>query len=532
MLTRSCARVHLAAWALLLAASGACEKVPLLAPTGSTITLTAAATALSANGTTSIVGQVLEAAGTPPHSGTHVTFTTTLGKVEPSDVSTDVNGRVSVTFVANGANGTATINAIPGGASTSAATGGTAGTTGAVKIAVGAAAVGKVIVGASPAAVSSQGGSTTVTATVLDINGTPLVGAPVSFTTTAGVLSLGTVVTDASGAATSVLTTSAQATVTASVGAQSTATTGTGTGASTSSNFGTVTVNINTAPTIAIKLLTAAVIKGVPATFTFTVTAGTGGGSTGGTQAASAVREVSVNWGDGVSESLGSFTGSSDQTHTFKNDGTFRVTGTVTDASGTGTTASVSVSVGEATGPTVKISAPDSITKGVPAAFTFTVEPDAATKSPVRQVTVNWGDGTSENLGSGLTPKTTHAFSAEGALRVTVTAADALGNSGTASTSVTVGQSSSPSITVASSPATPGVGTEVTFTITITVPGGLGVQSTTINFGDGTTNALGGVSGTISQTHSYSSLGTKSVEVTVIDAAGKTTKATTSVTIS
>src|SRR5687768_3868943 len=78
----------------------ACQRVPLLAPTGSTITLTTATSALSANGTTEIIAQVLEAAGTPPHTGTHIIFTTTLGRVEPSDATTDINGRAVVTYIA------------------------------------------------------------------------------------------------------------------------------------------------------------------------------------------------------------------------------------------------------------------------------------------------------------------------------------------------------------------------------------------------------------------------------------------------
>src|SRR6266550_1633040 len=99
-----------------LALTAACQRVPLLAPSGSSITLTASTTALSANGTTPIIAQVIEAAGTPPHSGTHVTFTTTLGRIEPSEASTDINGRVTATFIAGGSNGTATISALSGGA--------------------------------------------------------------------------------------------------------------------------------------------------------------------------------------------------------------------------------------------------------------------------------------------------------------------------------------------------------------------------------------------------------------------------------
>src|ERR1051326_8003967 len=73
----------------------ACQKVPLLAPSGSTITLTSPVTALPVNGTAQIVAQVIEPSGTPPHSGTQVTFTTTLGSIQPSNAETDSNGQVA-----------------------------------------------------------------------------------------------------------------------------------------------------------------------------------------------------------------------------------------------------------------------------------------------------------------------------------------------------------------------------------------------------------------------------------------------------
>src|SRR5262245_13175494 len=111
----------------------ACQKVPLLAPSGSTITLTASTTALPVNGTAQLIAQVIEPSGTPPHNDTQITFTTTLGRVEPAEALTDINGRVLVTFKAGTENGTATITAISGGAS---------GTGSSVKIAVGTAAVG------------------------------------------------------------------------------------------------------------------------------------------------------------------------------------------------------------------------------------------------------------------------------------------------------------------------------------------------------------------------------------------------------
>src|SRR4051812_11811126 len=75
----------------------ACQRVPLLAPSGSLITLTTTVTTLPVNGTAAIYAQVIEPSGTPPQHGTHIVFTTSLGNVLPSEVETDVNGLASAT---------------------------------------------------------------------------------------------------------------------------------------------------------------------------------------------------------------------------------------------------------------------------------------------------------------------------------------------------------------------------------------------------------------------------------------------------
>ena len=156
---------------------------------------------------------MIEPAGTPPHSGTHVTFTTTLGTIQPAEAETDVNGQVIVLFHAGASSGTATISAISGGASVA--------TAGALKILVGTAAVGKIVLNANPSKVPSLGGSSTISAQVFDVNGNALPNAPVSFSTTGGSLNSTLAVTDQVGSAQVVLTTSIEATVTASVGATS-----------------------------------------------------------------------------------------------------------------------------------------------------------------------------------------------------------------------------------------------------------------------------------------------------------------------
>src|SRR5215510_13729807 len=177
MITRS-PRASLAA--LLLTAgvlTAACDRVPLLAPSGSTITLTAAATTLPLNGTTELIAQVLEAGGTPPQDGTLVTFITTLGSVTPPEAETS-GGKVVVRFNAGNQNGTAVISASSGGASASGL--------GSVRVAIGSAAVGRMTIDANPGTVSANGGTSTITSFVFDVNGNPLPSVQVSFATDAG----------------------------------------------------------------------------------------------------------------------------------------------------------------------------------------------------------------------------------------------------------------------------------------------------------------------------------------------------------
>src|SRR5262245_43715711 len=212
-------RVSLAlgVFAYVALAALSCEKVPLLAPTGSTITLTTATASLGFNGSAEIIAQVIEAAGTPPHSGTHITFSTSLGIMDPAEVQTDVNGRATTQFKAGTSSGIATITASSGGSAVAA--------TNTVKIAVGSAAVSAVIASASPALVSARGGNSTISAKVTDAGGNALADIPVTFTTDQGALSASVSNTNSSGIATSVLTTNRTAKVTVSAGVATTTTT-------------------------------------------------------------------------------------------------------------------------------------------------------------------------------------------------------------------------------------------------------------------------------------------------------------------
>ena len=455
-----------------------CQRVPLLAPSGSTITLTATTTALSFSGTTQIVAQIIEPAGTPPHSGTHIIFTTTLGTIQPSETETNINGQAIVTFNAGGASGTATISAASGGANV--------GSSGALKILVGTAAVGKVIVTANPTLVPALGGSSTIAALVIDLNGNPLVSAPVTFSTNAGLLSATFATTDQAGAAQTVLTTNFLATVTASVGAQGGGTTtttppasggGSGSGSTTPTSgqaSGTVTVGVAGSPTLVITPPDTA-NAGIAAAFTFAVTvAGTN---------ASPIRNVSVKWGDGKSEDLGPIT-TLKVTHVYQSPGSYTVVATVTDSFGNSVPVSTSITVNPKPQPAVTLAAPTTIpTAGTDTLLTGSVTPVANTL--IQDVVIDFGDGTITDLGSAsftgtaaITFPLHHVYAVAGTYTAVFTAQDSNGAIGRGSTTVFVQAAQPLGVTLNASANVGSTTTIETFTAT---PSGLG-NSVVISF--------------------------------------------------
>jgi hypothetical protein len=424
--------------ALFLLVETACQRVPLLAPSGSVISLTSSATVLAFNGVTTITAQVIEASGNPPHSGTHLTFTTTLGSIQPSDAETDTSGIATVRFSAGAQSGTATITAISGGASVSA--------TGAVKILVGAAAVGRVNVNANPATIPALGGSTTISASVLDQNGNQLPTVPVSFITTAGSLSASQVITDANGIAQTTLTTSTTATVTATVGSQGSttppATGGGGTGGTTPTPAptsgqasGSVTVGINSAPTLVITQPTTQPTAGIPASFTFAVTVASSNGS--------AIKDLTVDWSDPSPDvqDLGAVTGNAVVTHIFPTSGTFTVTGTVVDAAGNRVSVSSVVFVQAAAPLGVSITFTQTSVNTTNTLVSFTATVTGLGSAVVTQYLWDFGDG--KPLVPTTTNQVTHNYTHPASpnptvvATVTVTTSAATNNTTMGSTQVT-----------------------------------------------------------------------------------------------
>jgi hypothetical protein len=355
---------------LLSAWLGACDKVPLTAPSGTTIRLYTNTQVLPVNGTAQITASVLESGGWPVQNGTVVTFTTSLGSVTPAEATT-TDGKVTVTFNAGVVSGTATINAFSGSASTSGSSGGTAapgGTTGAtgtgVSIMIGAAAATTVIATASPSSVSQLGGSSTISASVLDANNNGLSGVPVSFTTDQGSLSPVTSNTNASGIATTTLTTNQTATVTVTAGTKT----------------ATAKVTAVAVPTVTITGPTTTPTAGLSVNFSVSATAGTG---------AAPIRNVNVDFGDGAAMSLGAVTGSVTVPHIYKVAGTYTVTAVATDASGQTTSMSIPVVVFAAVNFKITVTASGGQTGQ---SITATASPEAGSPT-INSYSWDFGDG-------------------------------------------------------------------------------------------------------------------------------------------
>jgi Bacterial Ig-like domain (group 1)/PKD domain len=406
---------------LLLALAAAalvasCDKVPLFAPSGTTIRLFTNTQVLPLNGTAEITASVLETGGNPVQNGTRVTFTTSLGTISPSEIGT-TDGKATVAYFAGTQSGTAVINAFSGSSSTSSSTatgtGGTTTTTGSgVSILIGAAAATTVVVTASPSSVSQLGGSSVITASVLDANNNGLGGVPVSFSTDQGSLSPVTATTNTSGLAQTTLTTNQTATVTVTVGTKT----------------GTAKVTAVAVPTITIAGPSTTPTAGLTTIFTLNVTPGSG---------SAPIRNVNVDFGDGTNVGLGAASGSVSLPHVYRDSGTFTVTAIATDASGQNTSMSIPVVIFPAVPFALTVTAPSG-KSGV--AMTLTATPGAG--APVI-VSYNWnfGDGQSAITTTGSAP---HIYVLPAGTTVaqqfivTVTATGADGRTGVASTFVTI----------------------------------------------------------------------------------------------
>jgi hypothetical protein len=404
-----------------------CDKVQLLAPTQSTITVSAGTRVLAPNGTTEITAIVTEQAGTPVQNGTTVRFSATVGRVDPVESQTR-NGVAVTTFFADNSSGVAVVRAISGAAS------GGENNSNQLEITVGTAAVNTVTLRANPGTVGPNGGTVELIASVVAENGQPLQGIAVVFSADQGVLSSVNATTDANGEARTQLITSQQAVVSAAAGTK------------TSSN---VTIAVRSGPIVTLACAPAsgtgncadvpASVTNNTATVVFTVTRPTG---------SSTLRTATIDFGDGSSQSLGNLAGgTATVTHTYSGPSNstpalYTATVQATDITGESASVSTSVTVTKPAVTPINVSISDNcataITSGQRCTFTATATGggEGTTNAPIQSYTWNFGDGSGDTTTSSNV--TAHVYTASGTFTVTVTARTADGRTGTGRTEVLI----------------------------------------------------------------------------------------------
>ena len=315
-------RTYFGLAAIVTLACISCDKVPLLAPTNSTVTIDAGSRVVPAGGTTEVTATVIESGGTPVQNGTLVRFTTTLGRVDPVEAQTR-NGLAVTTFMAGNDSGIAEVKATSGGAGGGSTTPPATGTTppatttttnsNIVLIAVGSGAVDTVTVRANPASVSTNGGTVTLTATVVGVGGRTLPGITVSFTATRGTLSSTTAVTDSAGEARVTLTTNGDTDVTVAAGTK------------------TATAKITGQPGPAVTLtcsvgtVTNCAVVSVNQPVLFTAQKAT---------SSSVIAAATLDFGDGTSADLGALASAVNVSHSYSQTGTYTARLTARDING------------------------------------------------------------------------------------------------------------------------------------------------------------------------------------------------------
>jgi len=317
-------RISFVCAALVAIAAVACDTMPLTAPSGSALTISAGSTLVPTGGTTEIRAFVVEASGTAVQNGTTVHFSTNLGRVDPIDALT-TNGYAVTTFMAGDSSGVADVSATSGGTgATTPSTGNGGGTTtpsttngNVVRITVGGAAATVVVLNASPSNVPPIGGTVTMVAAVLDANGNRLRNLPVTFSSDRGTLSATVANTDSNGEARVQLTTNQETIVTARAGAATAA--------------ATFTVRVD--DNIKVELANPTIGPANPLQLKVTPARGT------------PVVNVTVDFGDGDATNLGAITGETFVTHRYQSGGTYPIRATQLNANGSTNTATLVVIV-------------------------------------------------------------------------------------------------------------------------------------------------------------------------------------------
>ncbi len=214
--------------ALIVLSVLACGKASPVAPSGTTLSISANPSTVSLNGTSTITVIGRQPNGNPLNPGTEIIFSADRGSIDPI-AKIQSNGVATATFHADNRSGATHITASTAGSAGGGTSGGGGTTSASIDIQVGLSSGDKptVIVSASPSNVP-VGGTATVTVLGRNADGSPAAGQSVLLTTTLGSFSPSKPVLGSDGTATSKFNAGSQsgtATISAILGASDAGTT-------------------------------------------------------------------------------------------------------------------------------------------------------------------------------------------------------------------------------------------------------------------------------------------------------------------
>ncbi len=224
---------------------------------------------------------------------------------------------------------------------------------------------------------------------------------------------------------------------------------------------------------------------------------------------------LTVTFGDGTFEVVTGSNASFEVSHVFAHPGTFEVSATLTDAVGATATTGAAVAVTVTAGPAVGVVAtPTLVDPGTEIAFGPNL-----TAPGVAPYAYEWsfGDG---NTTSGA--NVSHSYARSGTYRVELTMTDHAGVVTTGWADVTV--VADPVVHLVASSAKPTMGLSDAFSAAVT--GGVAPYEYTWSFGDGTPKST-----EVAPYHTFSVIGTYTVELWANDSFGRSAEATMSVTV-
>ncbi len=252
---------------------------------------------------------------------------------------------------------------------------------------------------------------------------------------------------------------------------------------------------------------------------------------------------MTVNWGDSTANSTFSATaqGNLNLNHDFAKASTYTIGVTVTNAVGLSASANdVVTTIVPSVAPTVTaVLAAQTFNKGVSSTVNLGSFSDAGTEDGPWTVTVNWGDSTANTTFTATAQgalSQAHTYASAGTYSILVTVANSAGKQASATSSATViVPTVTPTVTAASRAQTFSTGVAASVNLGSFSDAGTedGPWTVTVNWGDSTANTTftATAQGNVSQTHTFASAGTYSIDVTVTNSAGTSASANTSVTV-